>query len=86
MLKLIILIGIIYGFYRIRKYWQKLSASINEQVSGNTAGQIDDIMVKDPHCEVYFPKRNGIRTKIDGKEVYFCSTECRDNYMTSHST
>ena len=86
MLKLILFIGFIYGFYRVRKYWKALTSSLNEHVSGNTAeGKIDDVMVKDPQCEVYFPKRNGIRMRVHDQEVYFCSAECRDKYIELNS-
>ena len=43
--------------------------------------RIDDVMVKDPFCQTYFPKRNGIKAVIDGETYYFCSTECRDKYL-----
>jgi YHS domain-containing protein len=42
---------------------------------------VDDIMVQDPLCEIYFPKKNGIKEVIDGERVYFCSTKCRDKYL-----
>jgi YHS domain-containing protein len=42
---------------------------------------VDDVMVKDPFCQTYIPKRDGIRQTIDGKTVFFCSTQCRDKYL-----
>ena len=42
---------------------------------------VDDVMVKDPFCETYFPQRNGIKRVIGGQTYYFCSTECRDKYL-----
>ena len=44
---------------------------------------VDDIMVKDPVCQTYIPKRDEIKAVIDGNTLYFCSTECRDKYMDS---
>ncbi|RLC13066.1 MAG: hypothetical protein DRI57_16995 [Deltaproteobacteria bacterium] len=40
-------------------------------------------MIKDPVCEVYFPKRDGVHLSVDGQDVYFCSEECRDKFMES---
>ena len=54
-------------------------------VRPHSAGQIDDIMVKDPFCETYFPKRDGVHLKLGGKDLYFCSTDCRDQYLVEHS-
>ena len=44
-------------------------------------GPVDDIMVRDPVCQTYIPKRDGIKVVIDGNEHFFCSTECRDKFM-----
>ena len=44
-------------------------------------GEIDDIMIKDPVCNVYFPKREGIHLREKGKDLYFCSVQCRDKYL-----
>ena len=49
------------------------------------AGQIDDVMIKDPVCDVYFPKREGVHLKYKGKDLYFCSSECKDKYL-NHQT
>jgi YHS domain-containing protein len=46
---------------------------------------VDDVMVKDPHCGVYFPKRDGIRLELNGEELFFCSTECKDKYLADRS-
>ncbi|CAN2039822.1 hypothetical protein GMMP15_1490006 [Candidatus Magnetomoraceae bacterium gMMP-15] len=43
--------------------------------------EIDDVMVKDQCCGVYFPKRECIETTINGQIMYFCSTECRDKFI-----
>lgn len=42
---------------------------------------LDDIMVQDPYCQVYFPKRSGCHIRTEGEDLYFCSEECRDNFM-----
>jgi uncharacterized protein len=42
--------------------------------------QISGTMVKDEVCNTYLPKEEAIRDVIDGKEVYFCSKECRGKY------
>jgi YHS domain-containing protein len=41
---------------------------------------VDDVMVKDPYCQAYFPERNGLPLEIDGQRLLFCSPECRDAY------
>jgi len=53
---------------------------------GGAVDKADDIMVKDPVCEIYFPKRNGFRAKLGGKDLYFCSKECRDKFLAAQSS
>ena len=42
---------------------------------------VDDIMVKDPFCQTYIPKRDGIQEVINGQTYFFCSAQCRDKYI-----
>ncbi|NIW94249.1 MAG: hypothetical protein GWN20_15540 [Phycisphaerae bacterium] len=56
-----------------------------KNVSSRANGQIDDVMVKDPFCETYFPRRNAVRLKMNGNVYYFCSKDCRDKYIAQHS-
>lgn len=44
------------------------------------AGEIDDVMVQDPYCKVYFPRRQGVSARVDGESLLFCSERCRDLY------
>ncbi len=52
-------------------------------VSGKEAGRIDDVMIKDPYCKAYFPKRNAVHLNLNANDLYFCSKECRDKYIAS---
>jgi len=52
-----------------------------EVPSGKRSGELDDVMVQDPFCGIYFSKRDGVSLNIAGKEVYFCSTECKEKFL-----
>lgn len=84
-MRLLILLGFIYLGYRFLKSWISQENSSRKPVSGKRAGEIDDVMVKDPYCNVYFTKKDGLHLKIDGKDLYFCSKECRDKFVEKHS-
>ena len=82
-MRLIIILALVYICYRVLKTWILKSAPpIEEGDRRKPAGHIDDVMVKDPFCEVYFPKRKGVPLKKNGKELLFCSKECRDKYKS----
>ncbi len=71
---------LIYLVYRAIKSWlaKNISAPGPRHAPG---GSIDDVMVKDPYCNVYIPKREGIELFHQGKHHYFCSSACRDKFL-----
>ena len=85
MIRIIILAVVGYVAYRALKSWMFPNASSSESVAGRNACQIDDVMIKDPYCEAYFPKRNAVHLNFDGKDMHFCSTQCKDKFLSAHS-
>jgi len=83
-MRLLILLGLIYLCYRALKSWMIQSGLSQNTVSGDTTQQIDDEMIKDPVCDLYFPKKDGVRLKSEGKDYYFCSSDCRDKFVDMH--
>ena len=85
MIRFIILAVVGYVAYRALKSWMLPNASSPDSVAGKKAGAIDDVMIKDPSCEAYFPQRNAVHLKFDGKDMQFCSTQCKDKFLASHT-
>jgi uncharacterized protein len=85
MIRFVILAVVGYVAYRALKSWMFPNASSSESVAGRNVGEIDDIMIKDPYCEAYFPKKDAVHLKFDGKDMQFCSTACRDKFLADHS-
>jgi uncharacterized protein len=84
-MRLLIFLGIIYFCYRALKSWLIQNSAVSKTAGGQTAGVIDDVMIKDPVCEIYIPQRDGIHLQAEGQDFYFCSTECRDQFIASRS-
>jgi uncharacterized protein len=84
MIRLIVLAIIGYFAYRMAKRWIQTQIR-SRRVTGEEVGRIDDVMVKDPQCGTYFPRRDGISLQEGGNELLFCSRECRDKYVALHS-
>jgi len=78
---MIILLVLGYLLYRGLKSWVIGNIGLKDGRQRNGAGDVVDEMVKDPYCKVYFPKRNAIRLSHGGRELYFCSNECRDKFL-----
>jgi len=83
-MKLIIYILFVFFVYKISKYLLTPSVSSKRKVYRN-ADAADDLMIKDPVCEVYFLKKDGIFLNFGGKEMFFCSPECRDKFVKLNS-
>jgi hypothetical protein len=81
-MKLIAFLILIYIGYRLARGY--LAGGTRRAAPGAArprAGEIDDVMVKDPACGVYFPKRDGIPLRRGAEEIYFCGPACRDRYL-----
>jgi len=84
-MRILIILALIYFAYRAIKSLMLQGGPSKTKVSREAAGEIDDVMVKDPYCEVYFPQRTGVHLNIKGNDLYFCSTECRDKFIAKNS-
>ena len=76
-MRFLILCLLIYLGYRMLKALLLPGQSASRPEKGEHLSQVDDVMVKDPFCETYYPQRSGIREVINGETYCFCSTACR---------
>jgi YHS domain-containing protein len=83
MIRIIVLIAVGYIGFRLLKSWIVKHISISQAGTNQPPGEIDDIMIQDPVCQVYFPKRSGVHLHQNGKDLYFCSPECRQRYISN---
>ncbi len=86
MIRFIVLFGLIYFGYRSLKIWalNHLAAGART-VCGGAEEVADDVMVQDPYCQVYFPRREGVFLNKNGRTLSFCSARCRDAYIMNRS-
>ena len=80
-MRLLILIALVYFGYRAVKSWMLPHPPGARPGAGSGTEAVDDLMVKDPYCQIYFPKREAIHARIDGEDLFFCSTGCRDKFL-----
>ena len=83
-MKLLILLGVGYFCYRAMKNWILTGSPSPDKVSSASVGKIDDVMIQDPVCGVYFSKENSIGLQYQGKELFFCSQECKAKFIHTH--
>jgi len=83
-MKLLLLIVIGYLCYRAFKSWMAGAAGPRRPVGPGDRPEIDDVMIQDPYCGTYFPQRDGVSLRINGKTLYFCSEKCRDAFVAEN--
>jgi len=77
-IKIIFYAFLVYVGYLFFRFFRALNkASKPPRATKRTSG----IMVKDEICNTYLPKENAIRQVYEGKEYYFCSSECRQKFL-----
>jgi uncharacterized protein len=42
-------------------------------------------MVRDPVCQVYLPRAEAIRRRVQGRDHFFCSPGCLDKFLIRRS-
>ncbi len=80
-IRIIIYLLLFYLCYRALRSWLLRNFGQPAQRAEQAPEQVDDLMVKDPQCGIYFPKREGVRSGIRGEDYFFCSQKCRDEYL-----
>lgn len=82
MIKFLVILALIYfGLRALKSLISPPGGQPRTQGPSGTNLPVTDEMLKDPYCEVYFPRKEGVPLKLEDKTLYFCSTRCRDAYQ-----
>lgn len=84
MIRLLIFAGIAYFFYRKIKSWALENMSQDRKSFNKSEQAVNDIMIQDPYCKTYFPKREAVQLDINGTQLYFCSNQCREKFISEY--
>ncbi len=82
MIRLILFFLIGYVALRLFKGVFGQGSQARMEANGRQTGEIDDLMVKDPNCQTYIPRRDAVQAVKNGETYYFCSRECRDAFLS----
>ncbi len=71
------------AYFLVKKILKELFASSGTR---ETPGAPSDTeLIRDPECGAYFMKQKGIKGIVNGNVMHFCSEQCYDKYLKSHS-
>ncbi|MCI5211941.1 MAG: YHS domain-containing protein [Candidatus Electrothrix sp. ATG2] len=62
------------------KITQEAKSQLRKKSEQAEKTSVQDILVEDPICHTLIPKHQAIRLRQDGKNYYFCSDSCCDQF------
>jgi len=68
----------VYVFYRFLRFLLAPASPSDRRAS---RPQPSGVMVKDETCNTYLSREEAILEKVEGKDYYFCSQECRRKFL-----
>ena len=80
MFRFVILITLIYLLYKIIVKVNQHKTEINENMQCKSKSPSGEDLIEDPVCHTYVPVSQSYKKEISGKDYYFCSKQCSDQY------
>jgi uncharacterized protein len=78
----LVVAGLLYlGFRKLKSL-----TGPDRRAEARSPEPVEDIMVQDPECGTYIPRREAAPLRWEGRELFFCGTECRDRFVDRHET
>ncbi|MBW2623442.1 MAG: hypothetical protein JRD68_11100 [Deltaproteobacteria bacterium] len=85
LIRVLIIIGLFYLIYRVLK--GLMSPAPLNRFKGNRpirdaeSDSDPEELMRDPNCGIYLPRKQGIAAFVGGRVFYFCSEECKRQYI-----
>jgi len=85
LIRVLIIIVLFYLIYRVLKSLMK-PTRLNrfkrpKSIRGTESDLDSEELIRDPNCGIYLPRKQGIAALIGGRVSYFCSQECKQQYI-----
>ncbi len=68
------------GYLTIKKLGQSLGLG-GKEPSRPVEKKEPDVLVQDPVCQTFIPRREALKTHKDGKDYFFCSEGCLKRFL-----
>lgn len=75
----------IFGFLLytvVQAVWRALHAAPTTPPPEKSRG--GETMERDPHCGTFVPRGEAVAASVHGKQHWFCSTRCRDEFLKNN--
>lgn len=82
LIRLIAFLLLAYVLYKLFKAFFLTSEPKSGNHSERGALEKGEDLVEDPYCHRYLPLSQAYRTSIDDQDIFFCSRECCEKYLS----
>ena len=85
MLNLIRFIVIFFLIYLLYRLFKGLFLSAGPKITSPSKSEgivKEEDLVEDPYCHRYLPVSQSYKATIDGRDVFFCSEKCHEQYIS----
>ena len=82
--RIVILAFLFYLLYKVvfaGKTSEKLGRRRDGKQGGPDMAAANDVLVEDPVCHTFVPRRQAKSLQDGGNTYYFCSAECRETFI-----
>ncbi len=73
---------VIFVLYLAFNWLKKLGTNPRQSAKGPRTAPGGEDLVEDPYCHTYIPLSEAYRASLAGKDLFFCSKECLEKYIT----
>ena len=81
-IKVLVILVLFYVVYKIVKMFQRVKSQEVKDYHVNATSSKGEDLVQDPFCRTYVPKSQAYVREINGRQQYFCSSECCEKYLS----
>jgi YHS domain-containing protein len=82
--KVLVILVLLYVGYRIVMMLRRIQSQNVKGYRMDVKQPKGEDLVQDPLCKTYVPKSQAYIKEIDGRDQYFCSSECCEKYLSGN--
>ena len=81
MTRLLLILGLGYVVYRLVQKW--LHPGAGPRPGPGPERDQPELLVQDPVCKTFIPRKEALKVQKDGKDYFFCSEGCLKRFRRS---
>jgi YHS domain-containing protein len=85
-IKVLVILVLLYVGYKIVTMFRREKTRTVKGYRVDEVPSKGEDLVQDPFCRTYVPKSQAYLKEINGRQQYFCSSECCEKYLSGKNS